>query len=204
MKLTLVFIIMTVTLMAQAKVEELKYQVIEKQDIFEIREYDSFIKATVTFNEKDNYTSRGFRILFKYISGNNTTNSQIDMTAPVITDESSRNIPMTAPVILDESVQQSKYSVSFVMPASFTLEETPVPNDKRITIERVAKSYKAAVRFSGYMWDYKVKKYTTKLLDWIKESKFKSISNPVKAGYNAPQTLPFFRRNEIIVDVDFK
>lgn len=203
MKLSVLLLLM-VSFMAQAKVEELSYQVIEKQENFEVREYDSFIKATVTFENKDDYRSKGFRTLFKYISGDNTANREIDMTAPVIIEEAGTDIPMTAPVILNEDEKNSQYSMSFVMPASFTMQTLPLPNDKRIKIEFVEKSFKAAVRFSGYMWDYKVKKYTAKLLDWVKTTKFQAISKPVKAGYNAPQTLPFWRRNEILVDVDFK
>lgn len=207
MRVNLVFLLilsLTMSFMAQAKVEELKYQVIEKINNFEVREYDSFIKATVTFTDKKDYKSKGFRILFKYISGNNTSNRQIDMTAPVIIDEKGQSIDMTAPVILDENDKNTLYSISFVMPATFTLETTPLPNDKKIKIELIEKSYKAAVRFSGFMWDYKVKKHTNQLLEWIQTTKFKAISVPVKAGYNAPYTLPFLRRNEVLVDVDFK
>lgn len=206
MRVSLLFLLLSFTIlpMAHAKVEEISYQIIEKQDRFEVREYDSFIKATVTFDKKDDYKSTGFRILFNYISGNNTSNRQIDMTAPVILDEG-QNIDMTAPVILDENDNTSKYSISFVMPSSYTLESTPLPNDKRIIIEKVEKSFKAAVTFSGFMWDYKVEKYSKELLSWIElETKYKTISRPVRAGYNSPMTLPFLRRNEILVDVDFK
>jgi len=77
-------------------IEEPKYTVIQKNDTFEIRKYASYLVAqtevTGTFDEMG---GKAFRILVKYISGENQQRSKIKMTAPVIqenTDQEGQKI----------------------------------------------------------------------------------------------------------------
>ena len=71
-------------------VKQVKYQLIRKLNKIEIRFYEPIVIAKV-----DGYGDSAFNILFNYISGNNTTNTNLEMTSPVI----SQNIEMTAPVL---------------------------------------------------------------------------------------------------------
>jgi hypothetical protein len=73
-------------------VETPSYEVLKRIDEVEIRLYPKLILATVSGDG----VRAPFRILFEYISGNNSGGSKISMTAPVITPE---RIDMTAPVI---------------------------------------------------------------------------------------------------------
>ena len=115
-------------------VKALKYRVIRKLDKVEIRLYSNIIIAKV-----DGYGDSGFDLLFRYIAGNNTTKSSIDMTALVI----AQSIEMTAPVFSE------KNSLAFVIPENYTLETTPKPNDERIKIQQIPTRYVAALKFSG-------------------------------------------------------
>jgi hypothetical protein len=59
--------------------EEIKYELIKKNKIFEIRKYSDRL---VVQTAKEN-SNKSFRKLFGYISGQNEINQKIEMTAPV-------------------------------------------------------------------------------------------------------------------------
>ena len=124
LRILLLLLALKGTLMA---IEEPKYTVIQKNDAFEIRQYAPYVVAqTEVTGNFDEMGGKAFRILVKYISGENQQQSKIKMTAPVIQEPSKQEgqkIQMTAPVIqeMDESRPQSA-TFSFVMPQNFTLE----------------------------------------------------------------------------------
>ncbi len=106
---------------------------------------------------------------------------------------------MTAPVMMTGSIDNSL--MSFVMPEDFTLVSTPKPTNPDVKVSEL-KDYKvAAIQFSGTMSDSNVKEYSGILTSWITQNGFTAISEPVKASYNGPSTLPMFRRNEILIEV---
>jgi hypothetical protein len=59
----------------------------------------------------------------------------------------------------------------------------------------------ASIQFSGTLSDSNVEKYTRILKTWMTENGYEAISEPVKAGYNGPLTLPFWRRNEMLIEI---
>ena len=62
-----VLLILNTNIMAN---EQPDYTIIKKDNEFEIRQYTNFLTATVeTEGERDDAIGKGFRILFKYISG---------------------------------------------------------------------------------------------------------------------------------------
>lgn len=191
------------TLMA---IEEPKYTVIQKNDTFEIRQYAPYVVAqtevTGTFDEMG---GKAFRILVKYISGENQQRSKIKMTAPVIQEPSKQErqkIQMTSPVIqeMDESNPQSA-TFSFVMPQNFTLESLPLPLDKRITLKEIPAKTIAVREYSGGWGEEKYKKNETILLKALADANIKTIGKPSFARYNSPFALWFMRRNEIMIEV---
>lgn len=67
-----------------SKYETAPYKVLEKEELFEIRQYDAFYTAAV---EEDTLEgSSGFRQIFDYISGNNEDQTKISMTTPVFNE----------------------------------------------------------------------------------------------------------------------
>jgi hypothetical protein len=60
----------------------------------------------------------------------------------------------------------------------------------------------AALRFSGLVNEEKIALNATKLSQWIANQKLNPISGPELARYNPPWTLPFLRRNEILIEIE--
>ncbi len=188
-------------------IEEPKYTVIQKNNTFEIRKYDSYLVAqTKVSGAFDEIGEKAFRILFKYISGENQKQSKITMTAPVIQENMSKKgekIQMTAPVIQEIDASQSKSTCfSFVMPQHFTLETLPLPLDKRIELKQIPSKIVAVRQYSGGWGEANYKKNLTILLDALRDANFKTVGNPMYARYNSPFSLWFMRRNEIMIEVE--
>ena len=179
--------------------EEPRYEVLAKEGSFEVRHYNDFIVAKTSMDgDFDEANSTGFRRLFRYISGDNSSKKKIPMTAPVIEESSSKKIPMTAPVFIAKETR----SMSFVLPNGFTLENTPLPDNNQIIIEKQASKRVAVLEFSGTLSEENIEAKTEKLSGWIERNSYKSISPSSAAGYDPPWTIPLFRRNEIHIEIE--
>lgn len=187
-------------------IEEPKYIVIQKNDMFEIREYAPYLVAqTEVRGTFDEMGGKAFRILFKYISGENQQRRNIEMTAPVIQEnrqQEGQKIQMTAPVIqeIDTSNPQSTI-YSFVMPQEFTLATLPLPLDKRINLKEIPAKTVAVLKYSGSWGEEKYKKNEALLLKALDDAGIKTIGKPNFARYNSPFSLWFMRRNEVMIEV---
>jgi hypothetical protein len=180
--------------------EEAPYKVLKTGDIFELREYAPHILAEIVVDgDLEGAGNKAFRRLFRYISGDNRTRNKIAMTAPVSQEQQGEKISMTAPV--SQQRMNGKWAVSFMMPATYTLETLPVPDDPGITLRRVAAQRVAAVRYSGFWSEDKYMLNYRKLQLWIRENGFAVVGEAVWARYNPPFTPWFMRRNEILIPV---
>ena len=99
-----------------ADIEEPQWELIDKLDAVELRLYQPSIQA-VTELRSSAGTSAGFRRLAGYIFGGN---------------EQAQSIAMTAPV--QETLDKGAPVMAFTLPAEYTLDELPVPNDARVSI----------------------------------------------------------------------
>lgn len=182
-------------------IEEPEFTSIEKKDSFEIREYQSKLIAQVLVTGTfDSASNKGFRLLADFIFGNNKTNEgskKIDMTAPVITRDSSEKIDMTAPVISEGS--ERGWLISFNMPKQYTKETLPIPNNAEVKIIEVSAERYAVITFSGLVRERKYSEMLALLNEEIKKRNLDPIGVPILARYNPPWTLPFLRRNELML-----
>lgn len=81
-------------------VEMLDYQILEKEGSFDIRQYEEYWSArTEIEGDYRESTSKGFRLLFNYISGNNKQQEKIAMIGPVIQQKQGAKIAKTGAVI---------------------------------------------------------------------------------------------------------
>jgi DNA gyrase inhibitor GyrI len=181
-----------------ATVPEPVHKVASKNDGYEIREYAGYLVAETTVaGPWKEALNEGFRRLFSYISGSNEGRTKLAMTAPVLSGEPEK-IPMTAPV-LQEARTGDMQVVSFIAPASFTLETIPIPKDSRIRIRQVPPFTAAVLRYGGWTDPEKIERKTGELRSMLSRDGRTPIPPFLSAQYNPPWTIPPFRRNEIIV-----
>jgi len=179
-------------------IEEAAYRVLKTGGKFEIREYAPQILAeTVVDGDLEEAGNKAFRRLFRYISGANRSRAKVAMTAPVSQEKSGEKIPMTAPV--GQQAVQDKWAVSFTMPATYTLETLPAPDDPQITLRLVPARRMAAVRYSGFWSEKNYLQNRSELEVWVREQGLTAAGDPVWARYNPPFTPWFLRRNEILI-----
>ena len=184
-------------------IEEPKFDVIEKTDAFELRAYQPLIVAEVLMDgDMKQASSKGFKLIAEYIFGNNKSKTgaseKISMTAPVTLEPKSEKVAMTAPVAVQKDA--SKWRVHFVMPRQYTIETLPTPNNSQVSLREVAAKKFAVVRFSGLVGEEKVATKTAELQAWLATKQITPTGTPELARYNPPWTLPFLRRNEILIE----
>ena len=185
------------TIMSQ--VEQPKYKVLESQGDIEIREYAPMIAAEVEVRgERTKALNQGFRLIADYIFGNNLSSKKVPMTAPV-TQETGEKIAMTAPVTQDGS--GDSWKVRFVMPEGFTLDTLPKPKNPEVRLITTPAKRVVVIRFSGFNTDKNVNTHREQLLKFINDHHLSVVGQPTTAFYNPPWTLPFLRRNEIMVEL---
>ncbi len=164
-----------------------KYEVIIKKNNIELRKYSSYIVASTqvdgSFKESQ---SKAFRILASYIFGDNEKKSKIAMTAPVI-----------------QQPTQTGWEMSFTIPSKYTqLEDLPETKDQRIQFKQIPSRLIAVIQFTGFLDEVKNQNMTDELKKWISElGNYSQLSKPMFAGYDPPWTLPFLRRNEIMIEL---
>jgi hypothetical protein len=175
-------------------VEEPSYEKLVEYEEFELRKYPSLIVAeTVVENEFDDAGTAAFKRLGGYIFGANQSNDKIDMTAPVSTE------PM------GEIDGKKRWKVHFVMPAGKTMTNLPVPNDATVIRKEIPEQIVAVHRFSGRWSEERFKEKTDFLIEQVKQQGLvPKIGTARYARYNPPYVPWFLRRNEVMVEIDFK
>ena len=161
--------------------EEANYEVVSKNEVYEIRKYsDRLAVETMTSGIDSN-----FRKLFNYISGRNDTQEKIEMTTPVTQVEKNGNM-----------------SMQFYLPSKFNSENVPNPSREDVKIVNIEGGYYAVLRYSGRASDGNFLKHKEILEKELQKNNISIISPPIRATYDSPFTLPMNRRNEAMFKVE--
>jgi len=178
-----------------SRVEQLQYTVIDSSKEYEIWEiHEHLVVETEVQGSFVEAGNEAFSILAGYIFGDNKSQSKIAMTAPVVETESEK-IAMTAPVVAGQT-EENLMTYAFVLPAKYTLETLPVPNDPRAKIREVERMKVAVLSFRGFFTDKNFDSKKEALKQYLERDGL-SYSRLYSAGYNPPWTPPFMRRNEV-------
>jgi hypothetical protein len=192
--------------------------VIASEGSFEIRRYASVVVAeTEAAGGREEGENESFRRLYRYISGENAARQEVAMTAPVLEEPTggagggeggsaqsreaeSHEIAMTAPVLQERTADG--WRMAFILPESFTIASAPEPTDPAVRLREIPGRLVASVRFSGSRSEGKCRAQADRLAVWIAANGYRAVGAPIHAGYDPPFTIPFLRRNEVLVEVE--
>jgi len=107
---------------------------------------------------------------------------------------------MTAPVA--QSATSDGYVVQFAMPREWTLETLPEPTDPRVNLRSIPARTLAVITYSGTWSQANYEENLKKLQDALAGAGVKWHGPPVWARYDPPWKPWFWRRNEIMVELD--
>ena len=172
--------------------EEPNYKIIKSGENYEIRKYSDRLAVEVEFSSEDS----GFNYLFNYISGENTTSEKVSMTVPVT---QSTKIDMTAPVT--QSNKDGKMLMQFYLPSKFSIDNAPIPTNKRVKLVTIEGGYYAVLKYSGRNSNKNYLNRLSELRDNLEKDNIVMIDNGTKATFNGPFTLPILRRNEAMIKI---
>ncbi|MEO8900718.1 MAG: heme-binding protein [Polyangiaceae bacterium] len=169
--------------------ERTAYEVEARSGALEIRRYASTVRAETTVVDAtwSEALDQGFKRVAGYIFGGNQQHTQIAMTAPVLV-----NVGET---------ERSDRTVSFIMPGNRPLQALPVPNDTRVHLREAPARRMGTLSFAGRYGGQLPAEKRAELLRLVHLAGYSAISDVEFAGYDAPTTLPAFRRNEVLVEL---
>jgi hypothetical protein len=195
--------------------EEPRYSVVERiGDAVEVRRYEPRLAADVTVaGDETEARSLGFRRLARFIFGANTARETIAMTAPVAQAPAGtrpgrdpETIDMTAPVAQFPAGSgeggEGRWTIRFTMPAEYTRDTLPVPDDTGIVIVEVPAETVAVIVFTGSIAVEAVHTQARLLRRILGTTAWRMVGAPVAQFYDPPWTLPLLRRNEVAVRVE--
>jgi hypothetical protein len=175
------------------------YEVLSKNDEYEIRKYAPYSVCTTNMANsaavvsdpgaipvEPFLTSNSFNTLAKYVFGEN------------MLDGRSEKLSMTTPVITDAT------SMSFVLPRNYDSMSAPIPTSEEVVLKDLPSEIVAVREFSGLVTEGEISRQKAKLEDALIAAGMIYDSASFKVlQYNPPYTLPWVRRNEICVNVNY-
>lgn len=161
------------------------YEVIKKFDQhIELRQYRHVLTASIKGDSVDK-ENKLFRSLFAYIDGQNDQQHRIEMTAPVWI-----------------TMDLSQPTMFFILPQGYTLADVPKPINKAIAIHMIKEAKYMVITFSGRTTDAHFNSHRDVLFKFMRDRQILiDTTKVIKGMYNSPWTLPFFKRNEVLVKV---
>lgn len=169
-----------------SRVKEPAYSLVSTEGNIELRDYAPMVIAEVDVEgQRGEAANAGFLLLADYIFGNNAPAEKLQMTAPVI-----------------QAPDNGRWKVRFVMPAEYTVETLPAPNNTQVSLIPLAAKRFAVIRFSGTSSSGNLDRHRERLMAYAQDKKLGSKGPPIMAFYNPPWTFPLFRRNEIMIEVE--
>ena len=169
-----------------------RYRVVRTWKGVELREYDAYSVATTDMSGVEG-GGAGFQTLASYLFGGNVQGEAMAMTMPVE---------------ISSGAEGEGGAMSFVLPRA-NADAPPSPNTDDVRIEQVGARLVAVRAFGGIVTDEEVARQRASLLEAIAADGATAPLGAEEGGaisssvlqYNAPYTLPWRRRNEMVIVV---
>lgn len=159
-------------------IETPDYQVVAQDGKFGVRDYPPMTVARTAMGDGD------FMRLFRYISGGNAAEQKIAMTAPVLVQHGGADQGM-----------------SFVVPRSVAAGTVPAPKAAEVAVDKMPAARFAVFTYSGRRTRANEDGALAKLRAWAERKGLQTGGEPIFAYFDPPWTLPFLRRNEVMLRV---
>ena len=178
---------------------QVDYETVENVGDVEIRHYPpTVLVETVASSE-----NAAFRRLFRYISGENRSATDVSMTAPVESGGKTpgQSVAMTAPVESDRDGDGVR--MAFYLPPEYDYDTAPRPTDESVRLIEQPGRTLAVLGFSWWTSDGRVARKTDQLRSTLAEANgtFELVGEPFLMRYEGPLVPPFLRTNEVAVEV---
>jgi hypothetical protein len=169
--------------MAQA--EAIRYDVVENFEGVEMRDYPAHIAIEITVRgDRKSTVNTGYRVLGEYLAGKNEPQQKIEMIMPI------RQVG-----------DGDLWKLSFSLPLEYRLENAPKPTVSQIKLIDVSEKRFIVAKLGTMASEENINKANQLLMDYVFPNNLKIVSQPIIAFYNPPWALPFFRHNELMIEV---
>nr|XP_020465951.1 heme-binding protein 2-like [Monopterus albus] len=165
----------------------LLFDLICKTKNYEVRHYSS-VKWVSTDEESyfmELASSKAFKRLYNYITGDNKNKENIEMTAPVI-------VKIPDKMFWEKGV----FTTSFLLPAEYQTNP-PIPTDDKVYFQDTPDMYVYVQTYRGWILTFSDKSVANSLSSALNSvhAAYQKDSH-YAAGYNSPMTV-FNRHNEV-------
>jgi DNA gyrase inhibitor GyrI len=165
--------------------ESAPYKVVRADGKFELRDYPALTIAETTMTRDSKAADNSFMRLFGFITGKNENKQKIAMTTPVFMSGSDSNRVM-----------------AFVMPANMKPDQVPKPADGSVVVRELPGGRFAVLQFSGGRNAKNEAQTLDQLKAWMTTQGLGVQSQPMYGYFDPPWTLPFLRRNEVMLQTE--
>ena len=189
---------------------------------YELRKYNQRYAATITYKKTgDKSENSPFGALARYIgvfgTPQNEGDTSIKMTAPVVMENSDADktkgtqIAMTAPVVMEDNDDDgdNNKKMMFMLPVEYdSMEKIPKPMNPSVHIEEIPSQTGVVHVYNGKWGEVRNQEIAKGLAEQLIQDGVPDMTEEYVLqnyqfwGYNPPFTLPYFRRNEIWVELE--
>ena len=176
------------------------YDIVSSKGAYEVRRYQAYNAAQVQIVGPWSLAlSEGARVLGAYLSGDNIVQDSVAIGAGGSSEPASAAIADAMPLIHEQ--KNSAWLVSAAIPANFSFDTLPRPNDPKVRIIQVPGQLVAAISVTGELSQGDAEKRASELGDLLVNDK-RVILGKYKVVHYGPLWAPsFLKHHDILIPI---